>query len=82
MRRLLEDEEVVENQKTPWLVALHSISRKKQVTNQNINELNQNGKDCLPTESNTRRADKWDGEAVFSARKEMASRKPNPLSQI
>ena len=29
MRRLLEDEEAVENQKTPWLAALHSISRKK-----------------------------------------------------
>ena len=52
------------------------------MTNQNINELNQNKKDRLPTESNTRRADGWDDEAVFSARKEMAPRKPNPLSQI
>ena len=50
-------EEAVELQKTTRLFALHSISREKQMTNQNINELNQNRKDRLPTESNTRRAD-------------------------
>ena len=54
-------------------IARHWISGNDQATNQN--ELNKkNRKFCHPTKTNTRRADKWNGETgLFLARKKLAS---------